>query len=98
MYFRITQGGVHNDYVISLTKQLYNGQTLATEIQTKITEIGYTPTVIYNASKQTISVSLASFNFQFLTDTELKSPNPVWNGTNYDINNLNSSNDLIKKH
>ena len=57
---------------------------------------GYTPTVIYNASKQTISVSLASFNFQFLTNTELQSPNPVWNGLSYDINNLNSANDLIK--
>ena len=94
--FRITQGGAHNDYVISVQKQLYNGRTLATEIQTRITEVGYTPTVIYNASKQTISVSLESFNFQFLTNTELLLPRPAWNGANYDINNLNSANDLIK--
>jgi hypothetical protein len=96
LYFRVSQGGGHNDYVIALTKQLYNGQTLATEIQTKLTEIGYTPTVTYNAAKQTIFVSLASFNFQFLTDTELQSPSPAWNGAGYDINNLNSANELIK--
>ncbi len=95
-YFRVSQGGGHNDYVIALTKQVYNGQTLATEIQTKLTEIGYTPTVTYNAAKQTISISLASFNFQFLTDTELQSPSPAWNGAGYDQNSLNSANDLIK--
>ena len=47
-----------DQHIIELSKQLYNGSTLAAEIASKITAIGYTPTVTYNASKQTISVSL----------------------------------------
>ena len=87
LYFRVTVGFTHNDYVISLQKQLYNGSTLATEIQTKMTEFGYTPTVIYNATKQTISISIESFNFQFLTNTELQAPKPIWKGANDEITN-----------
>ena len=96
LYFRLTGGGSHADYVLELTTQVYNGQTLATEISAKLTDIGYTSTVTYNAAKQTISVNTASFDFRFLTDTELQSPSPAWNGASYDINNLNSANELIK--
>jgi hypothetical protein len=65
LYFRVFEGQVHLDYILILSEQLYNGTTLATEIQAKITENGYTPTVTYNASKQTISISISSFNFKF---------------------------------
>jgi hypothetical protein len=80
--------------IIELTKQVYNGSTLATEIASKITAIGYTNTVLYNASKQTISISLVDYNFMFLTDDELQTVN--WTGESYDKNNLQSANGLIK--
>ena len=87
-----------DQHIIELSKQLYNGLTLATEIVSKRTAIGYTPTVIYNASEQTISVSLAYFDFAFLTDDELRAEQPVWpwTGQSYDKNNLQSANGLIQ--
>ena len=98
LYIRVSQGGIHNDHILLLTEQVYNGATLAAELESKIHNEGYTPTVSYNASKQQISVSMISFHFQFLTDSELQSPNPEWNGASYDKNNLNSANGLIKNN
>ncbi len=79
-----------------MEQQLYNGQTLATELAAKINALGYTSTVTYNASKQQISVSILAYAFKFLTDTELQSDTIAWTGSSYDKNNLQSANDLIK--
>ena len=101
LYFRVSSiGGAHYDHTLHLTEQVYNGATLATELQDKIHNEGYTATVSYNASKQQISVSIQTFSFQFLTDSELISPslNPAWNGYTYDKNNLQSANGLIKNN
>ena len=83
-----------DQHIIELSKQLYNGSTLATEIASKIIAIGYSPTVTYNASKQTISVSIEYVDFEFLTDDELRLV--TWTGISYDKNNLQSANGLIK--
>ena len=102
LYFRVIGQAVNpTDHIISLEKQLYNGQTLATELTAKINALGYTSTVIYNASKQQISVSITTYSFKFLTDNELQTidtldPAYQWQGTAYDKNNLQSANDLIK--
>ena len=85
-----------DQHILELTKQVYNGSTLAIEIATQITEIGYIPTVLYNASKQTISISILDYNFQLLTDDELQTVN--WTGAIYDKNNLKSANGLIKNN
>ena len=53
-----------DQHIIELSKQLFNGSTLATEVARKIIAMGYSPTVIYNASKQTISISLEDFDFR----------------------------------
>ena len=102
LYFRVIGQAVNpTDHIISLEKQLYNGQTLATELTAKINALGYTSTVIYNASKQQISISITTYSFKFLTDNELQTidtldPAYQWQGTAYDKNNLQSANDLIK--
>ena len=102
LYFRVIGQAVNpTDHIISLDQQLYNGQTLATELAAKINALGYTSTVTYNASKQQISVSILAYAFKFLTDNELQTidtldPAYQWQGTAYDKNNLQSANDLIK--
>ena len=102
LYFRVIGQAVNpTDHIISLEKQLYNGQTLATELTAKINALGYTSTVTYNASKQQISISITTYSFKFLTDNELQTidtldPAYQWQGTAYDKNNLQSANDLIK--
>ena len=48
LYVRIYSGaggGGYADYILTLTKQVYNGQTCATELASKLTDIGVTPTV-----------------------------------------------------
>ncbi len=87
-----------DQHIIELTKQVYNGSTLATEIASNITAIGYTSIVTYNASKQTISISLEDVHFKFLTDDELRAEHPVWpwTGKSYDKNYLQSANGLVK--
>ena len=101
LYFRVISAQTITDHIISLDQQLYNGQTLATELAAKINALGYTSTVTYNASKQQISVSILNDSFKFLTDNELQTmdtldPAYQWQGTAYDKNNLQSANDLIK--
>ena len=101
IYFRVISAQTITDHIISLDQQLYNGQTLATELAAKINALGYTSTVTYNASKQQISVSILNDSFKFLTDNELQTmdtldPAYQWQGTAYDKNNLQSANDLIK--
>lgn len=99
LYIRIFSGaggGGYADEIITLTKQVYNGQTFATELASKLTDIGVDSVVTYNASKQTITISNDSYNFQFFTDAELKSPNIAWIGASYNTSNLSSANDLIK--
>ncbi len=49
LYLSVSANG-RDQHIIELSKQLYNGSTLATEIASKIIAIGYSPTVIYNAS------------------------------------------------
>ena len=63
-----------------------------------MTAIGYTSIVTYNASKQTISISMEYVDFAFLTNDELRSEHPVWpwTGKSYDKNYLQSANGLIK--
>lgn len=85
-----------DQHILNLTKQIYNGSTLATEISKQILSIGYTPTVIYNASTQTISISIIDYNFQLFTDDELKTIN--WTGVKFDKNDLKSANALIKNY
>ena len=97
LFFRVSQlNAMHNDYVLELTQQVYNGASLATEISNKIISEGYGPTVTYNPTKQQITISIENFSFRFLTDTELQNPVPAWNGATYDRNNLQSANGLIK--
>ena len=100
LYFRVSGVDENFDHILHLTEQVYNGATLAAELQDKINNEGYTATVSYNASKQQISVSIQTFGYQFLTDNELISPSlsPAWNGASYDKNNLNSANGLIKNN
>jgi hypothetical protein len=83
-----------DQHIIELSKQLYNGSTLAAEISRLITDIGYPTTATYNASKQTISISIEDFDFKFLTDDELREL--TWTGAIYDKNYLQSANGLIK--
>ena len=60
LYLSVSANG-RDQHIIELSKQLYNGSTLATEIASNIVAIRYSPIVIYNASKQTISVRLEFF-------------------------------------
>jgi hypothetical protein len=90
----IVSANGRDQHILELTKQVYNGLTLANEISNKITAIGYDPTVLYNSSTQTISISILDYNFQLLTDDELQTV--TWTGATYDTNNLKSANGLIK--
>ena len=64
VYLSVSANG-GDQHILELTKQVYNGATLATEIASQLIAIGYSPTVTYNASKQTISVSIEYFDFAF---------------------------------
>jgi hypothetical protein len=97
LYLSVSANG-RDQHILKLTKQIYNGATLATEIASQLTSIGYSPTVTYNASKQTISVSIEYFDFAFLTDDELRADHMMWpwTGEAYDKNYLQSANGVIK--
>ena len=95
--FRVIGQSINpTDHIITLSSQLYTGTTLATEIKDKLTVLGYTPNVIYFPQKHQISISISAYSFKFLTDSELKNPNPTWTGVAYDSNNLQSANEIIK--
>ena len=72
-YFRVIGQSLNlTDHIITLTSQLYNGQTRATDISSEFTSLNYSPSVIYNASKHQISISITAYSFEFLTHAELK--------------------------
>ena len=52
------------------------------------------PTVSYNSQTQRISLSIAGHDCKVMTDTELKTISN-WGGTAYDVNNLDSVNELL---
>ena len=82
------------DRSITLTSQLYTGTTLAAKRPDKLTALNYIPSVISNASKHRISISLTAYEFKSLTDAEYQSP--AWTETAYDSNSLQSANKMVK--
>ena len=95
LHFRVIGESLSaNDHIITLTSQLYTGTRLATKISAKLTALNYSPTVVYNASKHQISISITAYSFKLLTDNELK--NGVWTGAATNTNNLESANGIIK--
>ena len=95
--------GLHNDYVINLTKGTYNGATFRTQLAVKIQTItGTAPTLNFDTTKNQLSGHIGSLYFQFLTDYELKDPaaltatNDSWNGAEaINSSNLQSANNII---
>ena len=58
-----------------------------------IITLSYSPTIVYNASKHQISISITTHSLKFLTNAELKHQSTAWTGTAYDSNNLQSANE-----
>ena len=98
-YLRTILNSANTDYVLTLTAQNYNGIQLATEIATRLQTLTFfgsalVPTVSYNSQTQRISLSIAGHDCKVMTDTELKTISN-WVGTAYDVNNLDSVNELL---
>ena len=99
IYIRTILNGANTDYLLALTAQNYNGAQLKAELETKIQTLMFlgsalVPTVLFNSQTNEISVSIAGHNCKILTDTELKTITN-WGGTSYDINSLDSVNELL---
>ena len=95
--------GLHNDYVINLTKGTYNGTTFKNQLQVKIQlATGTLPTMNFDPTTNQLSCYIGSLYFQFLTDYELQDPatltktNDAWNGVEtLNPSNLQSANNII---
>ena len=101
LYLRLTLNNTHTDYIFTLRSQTYNGSQLASEIDTQIkTGIflgnALVPTVSYNSQNETISLSVTGFDCKILTDYELKTH--TWHGTPYNVNDLQSVNELLSNN
>tara|TARA_B110000285_G_C15008037_1_gene554912 strand:+ start:161 stop:1003 length:843 start_codon:yes stop_codon:yes gene_type:complete len=99
IYIRTILNGANTDYLLALTAQNYNGVQLRAELETQIQTLMFlgsalVPTVLFNSQTNEISVSIAGHNCKILTDTELKTITN-WGGTSYDINSLDSVNELL---
>ena len=99
IYIRTILNGANTDYLLALTAQNYNGVQLRAELETKIQTLMFlgsalVPTVLFNSQTNEISLSIAGHNCKILTDTELKTITN-WGGTSYDINSLDSVNELL---
>ena len=100
MYFRLkTSTYVWNDYIIVLDSKTYNGIQFAAEVQSKITAAssGAVVTATYDTQSKRMSISVANLDLNIFTDEDMKNPLMLtfWNGASYDVNNLNSVNELI---
>ena len=90
---------VENDYILSITKQTYNGATFVSQISALIqSATTIAPTGVYDVNTHKMKLYIGSLYFQFLTDEELKHSSIGWNGTAYDTNNLESANELISNN
>ena len=99
IYIRTILNGANTDYLLALTAQNYNGVQLRAELETKIQTLMFlgsalVPTVLFNPQTNEMSLSIAGHNCKILTDTELKTITN-WGGTSYDINSLDSVNELL---
>ena len=99
IYIRTILNGANTDYLLALTAQNYNGVQLRAELETQIQTLMFlgsalVPTVLFNSQTNEISLSIAGHNCKILTDTELKTITN-WGGTSYDINSLDSVNELF---
>ena len=99
IYIRTILNGANTDYLLALTAQNYNGVQLRAELETKIQTLMFlgsalVPTVLFKPQTHEMSLSIAGHNCKILTDTELKTITN-WGGTSYDINSLDSVNELL---
>ena len=99
LYLRTILNSANTDYVLTLTAQNYNGSQLAGEIDAKIRTLMFfgsagDPTVSFDPRTQRISLSITGHDCKVMTDTELKTISN-WGGTAYDVNNLDSVNELL---
>ena len=99
LYVRTILNSANTDYVLTLTAQNYNGTQLKTEIDAKIRTLMFmgsalVPTVSYNSQTQRISLSITGHDCKVMTDIELQTISN-WGGTAYDVNNLDSVNELL---
>ena len=101
LYFRLqlANGGSFNDYTITLDSKTYSGTQFVAMIVSKVTAItsGAATTGVYDTQSKRMFLSVANLDINFFTDNELTDPtyNIAWSGTAYNVNNLNSANELI---
>ena len=98
LYFRLTQpGSTYYDHIITLDTKDYNGAQFAAECQSKITAItgGAVTFCVYDPQTRKMSVSVNNHDINIFTDAELVTSNSLWGGMPFDINQLNSGNELL---
>jgi len=101
LYFRLqlANGGSFNDYTITLDSKTYSGTQFTAMVVSKITAAtsGAATTGSYDTQSKRMSLSVANLDINFFTDNELTDPtyNIAWSGTAYNVNNLNSANELL---
>ena len=105
LYFRISDPSyilpdyLHADYIITLDSKTYTGTQFTAMIASKVTAAtsGAAVTSIYDTQTKRMSISVGTLDVNFFTDYELTNPlaNIGWLGTAYNVNNLNSANELI---
>jgi len=105
LYFRISDPSyilpdyLHADYIITLDSKTYTGTQFTAMIASKVTAAtsGAAVTSSYDTQTKRMSISVGTLDVNFFTDKELTDPtyNIGWGGTAYNVNNLNSANELI---
>ena len=105
LYFRISDPTyilpdyLHADYIITLDSKTYTGTQFTAMLASKITAItsGAAVASSYDTQTKRMSISVGTLNVNFFTDYELTNPlaNIGWGGTTYNVNNLNSANELL---
>jgi hypothetical protein len=92
-----TTGDITTDAIITISSSNYTSATLRTEIETKLNATFGAAifTVTYDSNLLRYSLSLSSGGCKFFTDKELIWGSPVWTGTVYNSNNLNSINEIL---
>ena len=91
---------VWNDYIITLDSKTYSGTQFTAAVASKITAAssGAVVTASYDTQSKIMSISVSNLEIYIYTDEDIKDPLMLtfWNGaTPYDVNNLNSVNELI---
>ena len=97
LYFRLTDGALNADYILTIPEGNFNGSQFATVLQEQLFAVtnGLLVQSSFDTRTQLLRVGFTNYSFRVFTDYELANNTHNWVGAAYDSKSLQTANELL---